>query len=235
MAVFDQLDKARSAARAARTTLGEADELLDEDIHGAATLAADAFAVVPTLINGRDPEATLAAAAKLVESVFSDAPTLPGAIVAAISRVARVLAKLKRVVGILRSAFDDHDRAHDLFADCSWGLGIGYGDERWDEWADHRAQALVHARAVETRVNAAIWEARHAVRVHRFYKHRIDVSPPPPRPRERVKEAWMLKDILHTAVHEVDAVMVAILDMFDSVASERRIVREAIWQFRTTR
>uniref|UniRef100_A0A0D9VVC7 Uncharacterized protein n=1 Tax=Leersia perrieri TaxID=77586 RepID=A0A0D9VVC7_9ORYZ len=81
--------RVRSITSRERATLGEAHKLLHEDIHGAKTVAAYALAVVPAL-NVRDREDT-AAAARLVASVFSEKPVLPGAIDAAMDLVFSIL------------------------------------------------------------------------------------------------------------------------------------------------
>ncbi|KAF0922453.1 hypothetical protein E2562_036569 [Oryza meyeriana var. granulata] len=217
-----------STTHAARATLDEADGLLSEDIHDTKILFADAFAVVPAL-NDRDPEATLAAAAKLVPAVFSKAPVLPGAISAAMDLVASVYALPPSVTGalqgvrdLLRTVSDDHDRARHLFADCSPNLGIDEDDETWEAWSSHRRRALLYRFSAEARLNAAIWEAQHAVRVHRFYQ---DESP---HRRKRMLEALKVKEILRTVIEEVDAVLEAIVLMRGSIAGEIQIVRNAI-------
>uniref|UniRef100_A0A0E0KF41 Uncharacterized protein n=1 Tax=Oryza punctata TaxID=4537 RepID=A0A0E0KF41_ORYPU len=228
VAVRDQLQVVGLIARAARATLGEAAGLLREDIHDTKILVADALAVVPAL-NDRDPQASLAAAAKLVAGVFSEAPVLPGAIGAAMDLVASLYAvpppvtgPLQEVRDLLRTVSDDHDRARNLFADCSPYLGIEEEDEWWEEWTNHRSQALLNGYAAEMRLNRAIWEAGHAVRVHRFYQVGS------PRRGRRMKEAWKLKEIMRTVIEEVDAVIAAIIHMRYSIGGEIQIVRNAI-------
>ncbi|KAF0922459.1 hypothetical protein E2562_036575 [Oryza meyeriana var. granulata] len=76
-----------SGVLAQRTTLAEAASMLREDIDANKILVAGAVAVVPARDDPADREATLAAAAKLVSSVFSEAPVLPGAISAAMDLV----------------------------------------------------------------------------------------------------------------------------------------------------
>ncbi|EEC75488.1 hypothetical protein OsI_12083 [Oryza sativa Indica Group] len=200
VAVRDQLQVIRLIARAARATLGEAGRLLREDIRDAKILAADALAVVPAL-NDRDPQATLAAAAELVASVFSEAP---------------------EVRDLLGTVSDDHDRARNLFADCRPYLGIEEEGETWEAWTSHRSQALLNGYAAEMRLNRAIWEAGQAVRVHRFYQVGS------PRRGRRMKEAWKLKEIMRTVMEEVDAVIAAVVHMRYSIAGEIQIVRDAI-------
>lgn len=228
VAVRDQLQVIRLIARAARATLGEAGRLLREDIRDAKILAADALAVVPAL-NDRDPQATLAAAAELVASVFSEAPVLPGAIGAAMDLVASVYAvpppatgPLQEVRDLLGTVSDDHDRARNLFADCRPYLGIEEEGETWEAWTSHRSQALLNGYAAEMRLNRAIWEAGQAVRVHRFYQVGS------PRRGRRMKEAWKLKEIMRTVMEEVDAVIAAVVHMRYSIAGEIQIVRDAI-------
>ncbi|KAF0922455.1 hypothetical protein E2562_036571 [Oryza meyeriana var. granulata] len=91
------------SARAALATLSKAAALLREDINDTKILVDDAFAFVPTS-DDRDHEATLAAAAKLVVRVFSEAPVFPGAISAAMDLVASVCALPPPVIGALQNA-----------------------------------------------------------------------------------------------------------------------------------
>uniref|UniRef100_A0A0D3FIV0 Uncharacterized protein n=1 Tax=Oryza barthii TaxID=65489 RepID=A0A0D3FIV0_9ORYZ len=215
VAVRDQRQEViRLIARAARATLGEVARLLREDIHDTKILVADALAVVPAL-NDRDPRATLAVAAKLVASVFSEAPVLPGAIGAAMDLVASVYAVPPPVTGPLqevRTVSDDHDRAGNLFADCRPYLGI-----ETEAWTNHRSQALLNGYAAEMGLNRAIWEAGQALRVHRFYQ----VGPPQPHRGRRMKEAWNI-------IEEVDTVIASIVRMRYPIAGEIQIVRNAI-------
>uniref|UniRef100_A0A0E0GP51 Uncharacterized protein n=1 Tax=Oryza nivara TaxID=4536 RepID=A0A0E0GP51_ORYNI len=81
-----------------------------------------------------------------------------------------------------------------------------------------RTRNEAHAAAAETRLISAIWEARHAVRVHRDYQAQS----------RRREVAWEAKQILSTATEEVDAASVAVRRMRDALAAEEQIVREAI-------
>uniref|UniRef100_J3LPV4 Uncharacterized protein n=2 Tax=Oryza brachyantha TaxID=4533 RepID=J3LPV4_ORYBR len=223
-----QLEVARWRVRVARKTLVEAAELVREDIHATKIVVAHAFTVVPTL-NGRDPAATLAASAKLVASVFSEKPVLPGAIAAAMDLTAAVSAIPPPVTGplcdvrdLLRAVSDEHDRARTLFADCISYLGLGQEYATWQEFSHRRRHALTRSVVVDMRLNGAIGNAVHSVRIHRSCQIK------PPRRGRGMREAWELMEILCSAVEEVDAVLEAIPKMRDAVAAEEEIVSQAI-------
>ncbi len=213
-----------SYADAARATLDEAAGLLREEIQATELLLAHAFSAIAP----RDGPDHLAAAAKLVARVFSDAPLLPGAIRAAMDLVASVYALPPPHAGTLEDArlilgkvFDDHHDATWLFrlyANCTPNYGIQPGDETWQAWSARNEEAFHEAAAAETRLISAIWEARHAVRVHRDYQAQS----------RRREVAWEAKQILSTATEEVDAASVAVRRMRDALAAEEQIVREAI-------
>uniref|UniRef100_A0A0D9VVC5 Uncharacterized protein n=1 Tax=Leersia perrieri TaxID=77586 RepID=A0A0D9VVC5_9ORYZ len=219
VAISEQLEEVRSITSTARARFRKASGLLHEDIHGASTVAADALAVVPAL-NVRDREDT-AAAARLVASVFSEKPVLPGAIDAAMDLVACVTGPLQRVRGLLSTMSDNHDRVRNLFLDCIRQLGIGDDDERREAWRIQWSKVILQGLAVDTRVIDAISEAGDAGRVHRLYE--MDS----PHRGQRMKEAWKLEGIVRTAIQELDAALVAVGHMHDAIASEIHVINAA--------
>uniref|UniRef100_J3LBV9 Uncharacterized protein n=1 Tax=Oryza brachyantha TaxID=4533 RepID=J3LBV9_ORYBR len=201
-----------STVRVGRATLYKAAELVREDIHDTKIVVAHAFAVVPTL-NGRDPAATLAASAKLVASVFSEAPVLPGAIAAAMDLAASVSAIAPPVTGtlwdvlvIFKAVSEDHHRARTLFVDCVPYIGIGEDYEAWEEFSYRRRHALTCAVVAEMRLNGAIGDAQHSVRIHRFCQNEA------PRRGRRMREAWKLKGILRSAIAAEEEIVHQVID-----------------------
>uniref|UniRef100_J3LPV3 Uncharacterized protein n=1 Tax=Oryza brachyantha TaxID=4533 RepID=J3LPV3_ORYBR len=213
--VGDQLELARSIVREARATLDEAAELIHEDIHDTEIVVARAFTFIPKpTLNGRD----LAASAKLVASVFSQAPVLPGATPPPMALAASVSAMPPPVTGPLSN---NHDRARTLFARCIPYLGNGE-DDMWLKFSDRRVDALEYGVEAETRLDGAIVHAQHTVLIHRFYQSES------PSEEDRMREAWKLREILPSAIEEVDAALESITNMRNAVAAEEEIVRQAI-------
>ncbi|KAL5218198.1 hypothetical protein ABZP36_018882 [Zizania latifolia] len=217
--IYTRLAVVLSNADATRATLAEADELLQEDIDATEILVAHALTIVPA---SYDPyyEATLGGAAKLVASVFSEAPLLPGAVGAARDLVATVYAIPPSVTGTLMEArgelsvlIDEHFSAGLRFAYCTPDLGIQEGDETWLAWSAHKDNAYDKAMKTETSLMTATWEAIMAVRLPGG---------------ERMREAWKMKQSLHIAIEEVDAALVCIRQTRNAVKAEEQIVRNAI-------
>ncbi|KAF0922454.1 hypothetical protein E2562_036570 [Oryza meyeriana var. granulata] len=227
------LERVQSNARTARAALAEAAELLREVMDAAKTLFEDAFATVPAR-DDPDHEATLAvaAAAKLVANVFSEAPVLPAAIGAAMDLVAGVYALPPSEPGTLQgprelisSVANKHHAAGILFADCAPLLGIQEDDEAWHDWVSNMAEANVQSFTVEVRLQFAICEVQQAVLTHRLYHY----------PRllrmsgeVRAREAWKVELIVSTAIEEVDAALDAIRELRETVAAEEQIVLKLI-------
>ncbi|EAZ27356.1 hypothetical protein OsJ_11301 [Oryza sativa Japonica Group] len=200
-----------SDAEAARATLDEAAGLLREEIRATDdVLLARAFSAIAP----RDGPDHLAAAAKLVARVFSDAPLLPGAIRAAMDLVASVYALPPQRTGTLQDARLTLGAVHPEPRHPTGRRDLG----TWLAWSARNEEAFTEAAAAEVRLMSAIREAKHAVRVHRVYQAQS----------RRREVAWEAKQILSTATEEVDAASVAIRQMRDALAAEEQIVREAI-------
>ncbi|KAL5219670.1 hypothetical protein ABZP36_020354 [Zizania latifolia] len=214
-----ELVDVQSTADAARATLAEAAELLLEDIDATEIIFSYAFTVVPTP-RDPNPEVTLSAAAKLIDSMFSEDPLLPGAVDTACDLVATlyttpppVTAALQEASRTLEALTDDHKNAGHIFSNCALNLGIQLGDNTWQAWSYHKNNASQLASTAATRLRSAILEAIHAVRV---------------RGGERMREAWRRNQILSTVMEHVEAALTAIRQMRDAVAAEEQIVLTAI-------
>ncbi|KAG8063002.1 hypothetical protein GUJ93_ZPchr0003g17472 [Zizania palustris] len=216
--IYTRLAVVLSNADATRATLVEADELLQEDIDATDTLVAHALTIVPAR---DDPyyEATLDAAAKLVASVFSEAPLLPGAVGAASDLIATVYAippsgtHLSLARGELSVLIGEHYSAGLRFAYCTPDLGIKEGDGTWLAWYAQRDNTYDQAMKTDTRLMAASWEAMMAVRLIGG---------------ERMREARKMRQSLHIAINEVEAALVYIRRTRNSVKVEEQIVRNAL-------
>uniref|UniRef100_A0A0D9VVC9 Uncharacterized protein n=1 Tax=Leersia perrieri TaxID=77586 RepID=A0A0D9VVC9_9ORYZ len=203
-----ELEHATANTRAARAALAEAAALLREDTDASEILFAGAFAVVVPDDDGPDdPEATLAAAAKLVSGAFSDAPLLPGAIATAMELVAGVYA---------------------LFADyCSTQCRQDMA--AWEEWTSTMARANVLLFKAEMRLQFAICEVQEAVLAHRLYRHPRLLRLMPPETIGSTREASSkLEQIVSTAILELDAALDVIRDLCETVAAEERVVLKLI-------
>ncbi|KAG8063004.1 hypothetical protein GUJ93_ZPchr0003g16826 [Zizania palustris] len=210
----------QSNADAVRATLAEAAELLLEDIDTTEIIFSYAFTVVPTPRH-LNPNVTLCAAAKLIDSMFSEDPLLPGAIDTACDLVATLSTTPPPVTGALQSACRilkdmtvDHNNAGHIFYNCALNLGIQQGDQTWQAWSYHKSNASQLAITAETMLRLAILEAIHAAGCVRG--------------GERMREAWKRNQILSTVMEHVEAALTAVRQMCDAIAAEEQIVRTAI-------
>uniref|UniRef100_A0A0E0KF40 Uncharacterized protein n=1 Tax=Oryza punctata TaxID=4537 RepID=A0A0E0KF40_ORYPU len=181
-----------------RTALDEATRLIAEDARAAEILDADVLASLAHAGQAPIPDATVDAAAKLLASVSSGAPLLPGAIRAAGDLISTVFeieiddqaaaAAAAAPTGLLSEAIRDLSIAFGLggvqanvefhFLTCAPYLHVRGGDLTdltWFSWSQQTKRAKKFATEAAARLNAAAWEAMDAA--ERVRSHCLVQSP----------------------------------------------------------
>uniref|UniRef100_A0A0D9VVC2 Uncharacterized protein n=1 Tax=Leersia perrieri TaxID=77586 RepID=A0A0D9VVC2_9ORYZ len=213
-------------SQAARSTLAEAANLLDEETDAAEILVADMFSLT---VDGGDclNEVSIHATAKLVASIFSGVPALQGAVSTARDLVASVLAVSQMVVGPLhvslsnmQVAINCHESARFAFFICAPHMLVQqHVWSKWMLWMDFAIQQEVQANLF---LEKAIQDAKAVEEsMQRLY---LAVS------LEQQKEHMVrAKQILHNAIEAINNALIALAETIIGINSEELVVRQAIY------